>query len=124
MFKHILIRGNIKEAPTPNDVAKIEAWFARLVDAVDMDVLLPPVATWCDVVGNEGMTGLVAITTSHASAHWWPTFYKFDLFSCKDFTLDQISPLLKDLTTTDFTYMIIDRTGDMPVVLESGYVTL
>ena len=123
--KHILVTGYIAEAPGPEYVHTLTDWFRRLVEAVDMKVLIDPICVWCDDEGNEGVTGMVGITTSHSSIHFWsgePAYYKFDLYSCKDFELDDVAKMLKEFGTTKFTYTIVDRTDDEHPVIDSGVV--
>lgn len=126
--KHVLITGYLAEAPGPAFVPELHDWFRRLVEAVDMKVLIDPICVWCDDEGNEGVTGMVGITTSHSSIHFWgseddkPAFYKFDLYSCKDFTLDAVAEMLKEFGTTKFTYTVVDRTDDEHPVIDSGVV--
>ena len=123
--KHILVTGYLEEAPGAEYTPYLANWFRRLVEAVDMKVLIDPICVWCDDEGNEGVTGMVGITTSHSSIHFWdgePAFYKFDLYSCKDFTLEAVAEMLKEFGTTKFTYTIVDRTDDEHPVIDSGVV--
>ena len=123
--KHVLVTGYLAEAPGAEYTPYLANWFRRLVEAVDMKVLIDPICVWCDDEGNEGVTGMVGITTSHSSIHFWdgePAFYKFDLYSCKDFTLEAVAEMLKEFGTTKFTYTIVDRTDDEHPVIDSGVV--
>ena len=123
--KHILVTGYIAEAPGPEYVYTLQDWFNRLVEAVDMKVLIDPICVWCNDEGNEGVTGMVGITTSHSSIHFWsgePSYYKFDLYSCKDFALESVAEMLKELGTYKFTYTVVDRTDDEHPVIDSGVV--
>ena len=126
--KHVLITGYIAEAPGPEYVYTLTDWFHRLVEAVDMKVLIDPICVYCNDEGNEGVTGMVGITTSHSSIHFWsgednkPAFYKFDLYSCKDFTLEAVAKMLKEFGTSRFTYTIVDRTDDEHPIIDSGVV--
>jgi S-adenosylmethionine/arginine decarboxylase-like enzyme len=127
--KHILVTGYLKEAPGAEYVPYLENWFRRLVKAVDMEVLIEPICVWCGDEGNEGVTGMVGITTSHSSIHFWsgelgePSYYKFDLYSCKEFALESVADMLKELDTYKFTYTIVDRTDDEHPVIDSGVIT-
>mgnify|MGYP002654515328 FL=1 len=123
--KHILVTGYLKEAPQAEYVTFLEDWFKRLVEAVDMKVLIDPICVWCNDEGNEGVTGMVGITTSHSSIHFWsgePAYYKFDLYSCKDFALESVAEMLKELGTYKFTYTVVDRTDDEHPVIDSGVI--
>jgi S-adenosylmethionine/arginine decarboxylase-like enzyme len=123
--KHILVTGYLNEAPKAEYVTFLEDWFKRLVEAVDMKVLIDPICVWCNDEGNEGVTGMVGITTSHSSIHFWsgePAYYKFDLYSCKDFALESVAEMLKELGTYKFTYTVVDRTDDEHPVIDSGVI--
>lgn len=119
--KHLLVKGFIAEAPGPEYIDTLHDWFLRLVEAVDMKVLMEPVCVYCTDEGNEGVTGMVGITTSHSSIHFWPTYYMFDLYSCKDFTVDTVADMLKEFGTVTMDYQVIDR--DSSEILEKGTLT-
>jgi S-adenosylmethionine/arginine decarboxylase-like enzyme len=89
----------------------VESWLRELVSLVDMEVLIDPIAEYCDIEGNEGVTGIVVITTSHASIHIWEDALKakFDLYSCKDFDLDTVLNHCKVLSAKRLSYLLIDR---------------
>lgn len=126
--KHILVTGYLAQAPGKDYIPFLRDWFRQLVEAVDMKILIDPVCVWCDDEGNEGVTGMVGITTSHSSIHFWsseddqPAYYKFDLYSCKDFSADTVAKMLQNLGTERLTYTIVDRTDDEHPVIDSGVV--
>jgi len=85
---HIIITAtNLKNVPKTPEI--IIDWLNRLVKTVNMEILIPPKAVRCDDLGNEGVTGIVCIKTSHASIHVWDSgenpFLKCDLYSCATF---------------------------------------
>jgi S-adenosylmethionine/arginine decarboxylase-like enzyme len=122
VFKHLYGTAYVTETPDEKDLERIQEWMVRLVSAIDMNVLIPPQCVWCKTPNNEGLTGFVVIDTSHFAAHWWPGFVKFDLFSCKDFSLDVVFELLKALTAYKITYTMIDRAEDDHPILDSGMI--
>lgn len=79
-----------------------------------MEILIPPHSKYCDIPGNEGVTGTVVITTSHMSIHIWPQlptpYIRMDVYSCKDFDAEAI---LKFVDTTmnvvESDYLLVDR---------------
>ena len=84
-----------------------------------MKILIPPVAKYCETVGNEGTTGTVVIETSHSSIHIWhkePVPYiKMDVYSCKDFEPNDVVDFVNEtMDVVSGGYMIIDRNSDMP----------
>jgi len=86
-----------------------------------MQVLVEPKCVWCDDEGNEGVTGMVGITTSHSSIHFWPEHYMFDLYSCREFEVETVTEMLKEFNTTSLQFKVIDR--DTHEILEEGILT-
>jgi S-adenosylmethionine/arginine decarboxylase-like enzyme len=109
--KHILIRANVRKPPTDPEVVK--DWFRRLVKAIDMKILIPPEVTNCTTPGNEGITGVCTIETSHSSIHVWESaeipFLQFDLYSCKRFDPDIVMSFIHEFDPYDTETMIVDR---------------
>ncbi len=115
-----MVKGFIDQAPGPEYVPVLNDWFLRLVEAIDMKVLMEPNCIYCTDEGNEGVTGVVGITTSHSSIHFWPEHYMFDLYSCKDFTVSAVAEMLREFSTTHMNFQLIDR--DTGEILEQGTV--
>jgi S-adenosylmethionine/arginine decarboxylase-like enzyme len=95
MHKHILVTAKVN-SPT-KDPQVIEKWLSDLVEKVNMEIFLPPVAKYCDDPNNAGVTGVVVITTSHASIHLWDHgLLQMDLYSCKHFNELAVVEHVKD----------------------------
>jgi S-adenosylmethionine/arginine decarboxylase-like enzyme len=84
-----------------------------------MKILMDPHCVWCDDKGNEGITGVVGITTSHSSVHFWPKHYMFDLYSCKEFDVNTVIEMLKEFNTKSLQFKVIDR--DTHEIIEEGF---
>ena len=131
--KHIIVTATLRSPPQTATV--VESWLASLVEKVEMKILMGPYAIRCDDLGNEGVTGVVVISTSHCSAHFWDTdcepFVKFDLYSCKDFDPLVVLDHLKVFDPVFVDAMVIDRnslnkvsstcTGEFNEVFEKGF---
>jgi S-adenosylmethionine/arginine decarboxylase-like enzyme len=94
--RHLIIKGYFLEAP--KEVERLNRWFIELVELVGMKVVAGPTSVYINEFGNEGMTGNITLSTSHASLHVWdneiPSLFQFDLYSCKDYdTFDVIGKL-------------------------------
>ena len=127
VHKHILVTGYISEAPGEDFVPNLNDWFRRLVAEVGMNILFEPQSIWCKTDGNEGLTGVVGLDTSHSSIHFWPTFYTFDLYSCKDFSLSSVVKMLSEFGTQKINYMMVHRVVDgsgVEPVIEFGDLDL
>lgn len=90
--KHILLQGYISYAPKKEE--EINEWLKNLVKRVRMQVIAGPVSKYVDEPGNEGLTGVIGLATSHAAIHIWdknnPAFFQFDLYSCTDFSPKEV----------------------------------
>ena len=67
--KHLIIRAEVNEPPT-SELSIID-WMERLVEEIDMKILMGPYAKYHDVVGNRGLTAVTIIETSHIALHVW-----------------------------------------------------
>ena len=99
--RHLLIDGFCEESEPLSDPARIEGMFRRLVSALDMEILVPPVTKEVPLQPEKlasgsdegGITSFCVITTSHVSIHTWPLrrFFSMDVYSCKDFDPEEAS---------------------------------
>lgn len=121
--RHIIVSAHGLSRP-PMTAQEIESWFTRLVDAVGMTTLIGPYAIRCNTMGNEGVTGIVCIETSHASVHVWDScdepFLKMDLYSCMHFDVSTVIDLVREFGPEYTSYMLIDRNGRDARLLEQG----
>jgi S-adenosylmethionine/arginine decarboxylase-like enzyme len=108
----------------PHLPSQIETWLTRLVAAVEMEVLMEARAVRCDLPGNEGVTGIVCLTTSHASLHIWDSvtepFLRMDLYSCKNFEIDAVLRMVREFQPTGGSWLLIDRNGSSHAILGAG----
>lgn len=123
MHKHLVLTALVKEAPT--SASFVEAFLTQLVKLVDMEIFMPAKAKYCDDPHNSGVTGVVVITTSHASIHIWdnvpgnpyPGMLQMDLYSCKDFIAEDVLQFVEKYFDAEIaTYQVIDRGLPQPAV--------
>jgi S-adenosylmethionine/arginine decarboxylase-like enzyme len=116
--KHLIITAAVKRPPETAE--EVEKWLLKVVDAVDMKVLMPPRAIRCDTPGNEGVTGLVCIETSHASIHVWSEcdvpFLKFDIYSCKRFDPEMVNECISEFEPYWYESSLIDRNSSLSII--------
>ena len=115
--KHLVLNATVRKPITSESECK--KWLEKLVEIIDMNILIPPVAKYCDTPGNEGVTGTVVIETSHSSIHIWHKeevpYVKMDVYSCKDFEVSKVIDYLRETMDAAIGgYMIIDRNGIIP----------
>lgn len=122
IHKHLIVSGTLRTPPS--NTTYVEDWFCRMVAAVDMNILIPPKIVYSTNPGNEGLTGIVCIDTSHSAIHIWNEkevpFFKFDLYSCKEFDINVVLELLKEFDPYYMYYSVIDRTNSIEHV-DSGF---
>lgn len=121
---HLTIDAIVNKPPLDEKTAQI--WLDNLVEAVDMVKLGGPWVTYCADPENRGLTGVVWLTTSHASFHFWDNceqpFVKFDIYSCREYDIDLVSKLFRDsfeVVEGSWTYM--DRSHPfLPPIIKQG----
>ena len=120
---HLLVKGYINNPPKSETV--LNQWFKELVNKVGMVVVAGPTSVYVNELGNEGITGTVTLATSHASIHVWdaihPSMFQFDLYSCSDFTPEQVlNHINEHFNLQSATYQFIDRNDMEFKVIDSG----
>lgn len=120
---HLLVKGYITNPPKSEEV--LNQWFRELVNKVGMVVVAGPTSVYVHEEGNEGITGTVTLATSHASIHVWdaihPSMFQFDLYSCSDFTPEQVlNHINEHFNLQSATYQFIDRNDMEFKLIDSG----
>jgi len=120
--KHMVLNATVRNPIVSADMCV--KWLKQLVNIIDMQILIDPVARYCDTEGNEGVTGTVVIETSHASIHVWHKeenpYIRMDVYSCKDFSAEKILNFVRE--TMDLVhagYFLIDRNDSLPKMIEN-----
>lgn len=119
---HLLVKCYIKNPPI--EVNKLNDWFIRLVEKVRMKVVCGPNSVYVNEPGNEGLTGTITLATSHCSLHCWsldtPPMIQFDIYSCSEFTVEEVIEHLDEFGLISYTYMMIDRNETNFKIISSG----
>jgi S-adenosylmethionine/arginine decarboxylase-like enzyme len=120
---HLLVKGYITNPPKSEEI--LNQWFKELVSKVGMVVVAGPTSVYVNELGNEGITGTVTLATSHASIHVWdaihPSMFQFDLYSCSDFTPEQVlNHINEHFNLQSATYQFIDRNDMEFKLIDSG----
>ncbi len=120
---HLLVKGYITNPPKSEET--LNGWLRELVSKVGMVVVAGPTSIYVNEPGNEGITGTVTLATSHASIHVWDALelpmFQFDLYSCSEFTPDQVlSHINEHFTLQSATWQFIDRNTDEFELISSG----
>jgi S-adenosylmethionine/arginine decarboxylase-like enzyme len=117
------VKGYITNPPKSEEL--LNNWLRELVNKVGMVVVAGPTSIYVNEPGNEGITGTVTLATSHASIHVWDALelpmFQFDLYSCSEFTPDQVlSHINEYFTLQSATWQFIDRNDDEFKLISSG----
>lgn len=123
---HILVKGYCNFPPKEVDI--LNNWFSRLVEKVSMKVIAGPTSVYVHDEGNEGLTGTVTLSSSHASAHFWSEYevpmFQFDLYSCSYFTPEDVISHLNEFNLVSYEYVLVDRNEDMKIIDSRSKVIL
>jgi S-adenosylmethionine/arginine decarboxylase-like enzyme len=124
--KHILINAKITyQRKDPLDTYQEAVDFLDdLVESIGMKKLMGPLASYVTTPGNQGVTAIVGIETSHIAFHIWdeemPARLQFDLYTCgpldKDIVINKVKERFGVLSAD---YRIYDRETGF-VLLEEG----
>lgn len=116
--KHILIRAEV-ENPLKDEAAAI-LWLENLVEAINMKILMRPIAKYLDVPGNRGLTVAAIIETSHIVMHCWdecsPGLMQLDVYTCGPFEPKTVLDSIEQFQPVKIDYKYLDR--------ESGFQEL
>ena len=112
VHKHLLIKAEVSE-PIIN-TRKATFFLEKLISSINMKVMFGPVARYCNMKGNRGVTAFAIIETSHVAMHIWdevkPALVQLDVYSCTEMDPNKIINLIKDeLKTVNIEYKFLDR---------------
>lgn len=122
---HLIVRGFIVNPPTTEDT--LNSFLSELVKKVRMEILIDPHSKYCSDPGNEGITGTVVLSTSHASIHVWdkqkPALFQFDLYSCSEFTPIEVLDFIdENFIINEANWIFINRNySDMKIIEKGSY---
>jgi S-adenosylmethionine/arginine decarboxylase-like enzyme len=119
--QHLLVKCWVTNPPKKEGL--LNDWFTNLVETVGMKVVAGPTSVYVSDPGNEGLTGTVTLATSHASVHIWDTLelpmVQFDIYSCKEFSLEQVMGCFVSWGLVKAEWVMIDR-NDKPSIVSEG----
>jgi S-adenosylmethionine/arginine decarboxylase-like enzyme len=103
---HLFIRAECETAPGPCDEELICRKVSSLIRGIGMQVFMEPKAKYLFDAGNEGLTYIAGLETSHTSGHFWDspdsnimkypggTLFQGDCYTCGCLGTDEIKKVL------------------------------
>jgi S-adenosylmethionine/arginine decarboxylase-like enzyme len=116
--KHLIIRAEITDPPY--DAVDIKRWMKNLVEDIGMNVLMGPYAIYSDMEGNQGLTAVTIIETSHIAIHVWdecePAMLQMDVYTCSTLNIDDVFRAIEEFKPTKIEYKYIDRENGLKLL--------
>ena len=120
IHKHLLIRAEVKNPPKENDDLLLVNWMRYLIQDIDMKLLFGPIARYVDVEGNEGLTAIAMIETSHIAMHIWekedPPLLQLDVYTCGPFKPEIVLKSIQEFNPITIHWKYLDRETDLKTV--------
>ena len=121
--KHLIVRAEVDNCPTKNDLYIVLDWMTNLIKIIDMKLLQGPTISYVDQKGNRGITCMALIETSHIVLHIWdetePGLFQLDVYSCKSFDMGiVIKSLNESFKINKLQYKFLDRKSDLILIDE------
>ena len=122
--KHLIVRAELNDPPY--STTDIKDWMRRLVDRIDMNILMGPYAVYSDMVGNQGLTAVTIIETSHIAMHVWdevqPALMQLDVYTCSQLDISDVFEAIEEFEPTKVEYKYIDRDQSL-TLLDKGVIS-
>jgi S-adenosylmethionine/arginine decarboxylase-like enzyme len=119
---HFILRCRVNNPV--RSINEANEWLKKLVDTVGMKVVAGPTSVYVNDPGNEGVTGTVTLATSHASIHIWdaeyPSLVQFDIYSCKEFSVDDVLSHIGQWEIVESEWVLMDRNLKLEVIASGG----
>ena len=109
--KHLIVRAELNNPP--KCTSAIDLWMRKLVDQIGMKILMGPYSVYSDMVGNQGLTAVTIIETSHIAMHVWdevdPGLMQLDVYTCSTLNIEDVFNALEQFEPVNVEYKYIDR---------------
>ena len=116
--KHLIIRAEVNNPITSEK--ELKRWLRKLVKKIDMKIIKGPYTAYVSKEGNRGITGVVMIETSHIAIHVWdeisPALVQCDVYSCADFSSNEVFTEFVDMEVVKIDHMMLDRVDTIKLI--------
>lgn len=113
--KHLIVRAELLNPPKCAE--SIQDWMKKLVETINMKILMGPYAVYSDMVGNRGLTAVTIIETSHIAMHVWdevdPALMQLDVYTCSTLNIDDVFKAIEEFEPVKVEYKYIDRENSL-----------
>ena len=119
VHNHLLVKAEVNSPIKEEQI--VNKWLTDLVEIINMKIIMGPYTSYISTKGNVGITGIVAIETSHIAIHIWdemkPALVQFDVYSCANFSTQDVldHTLLMDPVKVE--YLLVDRSDSFKQVI-------
>ena len=100
----------------PIDEKTTEDWMLNLIHSLGMKPLINPKASYCNTLGNRGLTCISAIETSHIVLHAWDEFQpakmQLDVYTCSSLDVTTVWAAIRQFQPFRIKYKFYDRDND------------
>lgn len=121
--KHLIVRAELNNPP--KCTASINIWMKNLVERIGMKILMGPYSVYSDMVGNQGLTAVTIIETSHIAMHVWdevdPGLMQLDVYTCSQLNTADVFDALQQFEPVNVEYKYIDREHQL-ILLDKGTI--
>ena len=120
VHKHFILRAEIKHPPREKDKQRIWNWMFFLIKDIGMKIMFGPEVRYVRKEGNEGLTAVAIIETSHVALHVWdkqdPPLLQLDVYTCGPFKPEVVLKAIKEFIPTKLQWKYLDREKDLHTV--------
>ena len=118
VHKHLLLKAEVHK-PIVNE-KRATIFLERLISEINMKTMFGPVARYCNMKGNKGVTAIAIIETSHVAIHVWdeqsPALLQLDVYTCSDLDKELVFESLKQFNPVKTNYKYLDREKELKLV--------
>ena len=120
VHKHFILRAEVKDPPRQTDQLLIKNWVLRMIKDIGMQVMAGPEVRYVTKEGNEGLTAVAIIETSHIALHIWdrqaPPLLQLDVYTCGPFKPGIVLKYIQEFHPTKIQWKYLDRETDLQTV--------
>ena len=120
VHKHFILRAEVKHPPGEKAKQRIWNWMFFLIKDIDMKIMFGPEVRYVRTKGNEGLTAVAIIETSHVALHVWdkqdPPLLQLDVYTCGPFKPEVVLKAIREFIPAKIQWKYLDRETDLHTV--------